>query len=239
MSPGSPPPWRRSVSIWTFSPVPVSSVAPSFEKTISSVIAARSILLASWCRLYCWAMSSGSKNSLMSTGVPWSWPSCGVSLGSSESVKFSRAPSSERSSWPCPWPCPRSSAPIRTRAKNASKISSNDSSSRMSLTSETRRAALSVSRSASTPGSRAQRMASRTSEVEIRTCRMRSSRTKRWMLASMSGGLLSLGAARARGACRGPRRRSGCPGRGSPGASSGGSASPVRAFSWYSRPGAP
>ena len=91
----------------------------------------------------------------------------------------------------------------------------------MSLTSATRRAALSVSRSASTPGSRAQRMASRTSEVEIRTCRMRSSRTKRWMLASMSGGLLSLGAARARGACRGPRRRSGCPGRGSPGASSG------------------
>ena len=33
----------------------------SLEKTISSVIAARSILLASWCRLYCWARSAGSK----------------------------------------------------------------------------------------------------------------------------------------------------------------------------------
>src|SRR4051812_23317796 len=63
----------------------------------------------------------------------------------------------------------------------------------MSLTSETRSAALSVSRSASTPGSRAQRIASRTSEVEIRTCRMRSSRTKRWMLASTRGLLSARG----------------------------------------------
>ena len=37
-------------------------------------MAARSILLASWWRLYCCARSSGSKNSRMSTGFPWLVP---------------------------------------------------------------------------------------------------------------------------------------------------------------------
>ena len=78
----------------------------------------------------------------MSAGLPWLCPCCGVSLGSSDSVKSSSAPVSARSSWPWPWPCPVSVGPTFTSAKNRSKISSNTSSSRRSLISATRRAAL-------------------------------------------------------------------------------------------------
>ena len=38
------------------------------------------------------------EESRMSMGLPCSWPSCGLSLGTSDSVKFSSAPSSDRSS---------------------------------------------------------------------------------------------------------------------------------------------
>ena len=51
----------RSVSICTRLPSVTCCPGSPWRSTISSVIAARSILLASWCRLYCWARSSGSK----------------------------------------------------------------------------------------------------------------------------------------------------------------------------------
>ena len=107
--PGMPAWCSQSVSICTRLPSPWMPWL-SLDSTISSVIAARSILLASWCRLYCWARSSGLKKSRMSTGLPCVCPCCGVSLGVSRSVKSSSAPSSDRSSWPCPWPCPTSGA---------------------------------------------------------------------------------------------------------------------------------
>jgi hypothetical protein len=109
-----------------------------------------------------------------------------VSLGSSESVKSSSAPVSERSSWPCPWPWPASVGPTFTSAKNRSKTSSNTSSSRRSLISATRRAALRWALSASMPGSRAQAIASRASGIEIRICRSRSRRTNRCSAFSIS-----------------------------------------------------
>src|SRR3954451_23698223 len=122
----------------------------------------------------------------MSTDLPWLCPCCGVSLGSSESVKSSSAPVSARSSWPCPWPWPTSVGPTFTSAKNRSKISSNTSSSRRSLISATRRAALRWVLSASMPGSRAQAITSRASGIEIRTCRSRSRRTNRCSAFSIS-----------------------------------------------------
>ena len=79
----------------------------------------------------------------------------------------------------------RRSAPARRTRRRSRRTSS---SSRMSLTSDDAQGGLerlAVARARPARGRSASRRA--TSEVEIRTCRMRSSRTKRWMLASMSG----------------------------------------------------